>query len=101
MPQVVVLPNPGKCPEGAVFQGGAGQPLCQQLLDHGVDIDHACQQNCACTTCHVILHDGGDSVEAADDLEQSITRGVFGFGPSSRLSCQVRLGNQDLVVDIP
>lgn len=101
MPQVVVLPHADKCPKGAVFEGRSGLPLCQQLLDNGVDIDHACQQNCACTSCHVILHEGGASVAAADDLELSITRGVFGFGPGSRLSCQVQLGSQNLVVEIP
>lgn len=101
MPQIVVLPNANKCPDGAVFHSPAGSTLCQQLLDNDVDIDHACQQNCACTTCHVILYDGGESVVAADDLEQSITRGVFGFGPESRLSCQVLLSEKDLVVEIP
>lgn len=101
MPQIVVLPNPGKCPNGAVFIGKSGVALCQQLIDQGIDIDHACQQSCACTTCHVVLHEGSDSVPPADVLEQNITRGVLGFGSSSRLSCQVLVGDDDLVVEIP
>ncbi|GAA5315562.1 MAG: ISC system 2Fe-2S type ferredoxin [Candidatus Pelagadaptatus aseana] len=101
MPQIVVLPNPMKCPDGAVIEARSGQQLCQQLLDNDVDIDHACQQSCACTTCHVVLVEGAETVRPAGDLETSITKGVFGFGPNSRLSCQVMVGQGDLVVEIP
>ena len=37
--------------------------ICDTLLDHGIEIEHACEKSCACTTCHVIVREGFDSLE--------------------------------------
>ncbi|MBD0122786.1 2Fe-2S iron-sulfur cluster binding domain-containing protein, partial [Acinetobacter baumannii] len=36
--------------------------LCQSLLNKGIKIEHACDMSCACTTCHVIVRKGFDSL---------------------------------------
>ena len=69
MAQIVVLPHPELCPEGTSFEGEAGKSLCDNLLDHGVDIEHACEKSCACTTCHVIVREGGASLNPSTDDE--------------------------------
>jgi len=54
MPQLIVLPHEELCPEGKVIEAAKGVSICDTLLNHDIDIDHACDKVCACTTCHVI-----------------------------------------------
>ena len=58
MPQIVILPHPVLCPEGSVIDAPAGKTLCDALLDSDIDIEHACEKSCACTTCHVVIREG-------------------------------------------
>jgi ferredoxin len=55
MTQIIVLPHVELCPDGAAIEAKVGESICQVLLDNEIDIDHACDQACACTTCHVIV----------------------------------------------
>ena len=43
-------------------------------MDHGIDIEHACEMSCACTTCHVIIREGFDSLEESDETEDDLRR---------------------------
>ena len=55
MPVIKILPHPEYCPEGKSIEAPGGTSICEALLDHGVEIEHACDMSCACTTCHVIV----------------------------------------------
>ena len=101
MPQIIVLPHADLAPEGAAFDAAPGTTICDALLAHHVDIEHACEKSCACTTCHVIVREGFDSLEEADDLEEDYLVKAWGVAPESRLSCQALVADQDLVVEIP
>ncbi len=101
MPQIIVLPHVELCPQGAVFAAQPGVSICDNLLDHGIDIDHACEKACACTTCHVILREGYTSLQQASEKEDDLLDKAWGLEPYSRLSCQAMVGNADLVVEIP
>lgn len=101
MPKIIVLPHAGLCPEGAVVEAAVGQSICDALLDGGVEIEHACEKSCACTTCHVIVREGGNSLEPAEELEEDLLDKAWGLEPDSRLSCQAIVANEDLVVEIP
>ncbi|MCL2076501.1 MAG: ISC system 2Fe-2S type ferredoxin [Betaproteobacteria bacterium] len=101
MTRVIVLPSEAYCPQGAAFEAVAGQSLCEALLENGIEIEHACEMSCACTTCHVIVREGFGSLTAADECEEDMLDKAWGLEPTSRLSCQVILGNTDLVVEIP
>jgi len=101
MPQIVILPHALLCPEGAVIDAPAGQSLCDILLDNDIEIEHACEKSCACTTCHVIIREGFDSLNEADDKEEDLLDKAWGLEATSRLSCQAILANKDLVVEIP
>lgn len=101
MPQLIVLPHEELCPEGALIEAQPGVTICDALLDHGIEIEHACEKSCACTTCHVILREGFDTLEPADDLEEDMLDKAWGLEPNSRLSCQARVAGKDLVVEIP
>ncbi len=101
MPQIVVLPHLELAPEGAVLEAKKGVSICDTLLQHDIDIEHACEKSCACTTCHVIVREGFDSLEDADELEEDYLDKAWGVEPESRLSCQAIVNETDLVVEIP
>ena len=101
MAQVVVLPHPELCPEGTTFEAEAGKSLCDNLLDHGVDIEHACEKSCACTTCHVIVREGGASLNPSTEDEDDLLDRAWGLTPQSRLSCQAIVAGDKLVVEVP
>ena len=101
MPTVTVLPHPEYAPAGAVINAVAGTSICDTLLDHGVDIEHACGKVGACTTCHVIVAEGFASLNDVDDNEEDMLDRAWGLQPNSRLSCQAIIADADLVVEIP
>jgi len=101
MTRIVVLPNENLCPEGAVIEAAPGESICRALLRNDIDIEHACELSCACTTCHVHVREGYEALEPPDDLEDDYLDMAWGLDPDSRLSCQAIVGEEDLVVEIP
>lgn len=101
MPQIIILPHEELCPDGAAFQAEPGTTICDAALANGVEIEHACEKSCACTTCHVIVREGFDSLGEADELEEDMLDKAWGLEPQSRLSCQAVVGEEDLVIEIP
>ena len=101
MPQLIVLPHIELCPEGAVIEATTGTTVCDTLLANGIEIEHACEKSCACTTCHVIVREGLESLTEAEEKEEDLLDKAWGLEPNSRLSCQAVVANQDLVIEIP
>jgi 2Fe-2S ferredoxin len=101
MPTIKILPHPDYCPEGASVQADPGTSICEALLEHGIEVEHACEMSCACTTCHVIVRQGISSLNAMDENEEDLLDRAWGLEPDSRLSCQAYLAQTDLVVEIP
>ncbi|MNK12707.1 2Fe-2S ferredoxin [compost metagenome] len=101
MPQIVVLPHHTLCPDGAVIEAPAGKSICDVLLENDIDIEHACEKSCACTTCHVIVREGFGSLNEAGETEEDLLDKAWGLEASSRLSCQAIVAEEDLVVEIP
>ncbi|MGB0663756.1 MAG: ISC system 2Fe-2S type ferredoxin [Pontibacterium sp.] len=101
MPQIIFLPHEDLCPEGAVVEADAGQTICDAALANGIHIEHACEKSCACTTCHVVVREGFESMEESDELEDDMLDKAWGLEPESRLSCQAVVADEDLVVEIP
>lgn len=101
MTQIIVLPHEELCPEGAAFDAEPGITICHSLLVNGIQIEHACEQSCACTTCHVIIREGFNSLEPAEEVEEDLLDKAWGLEPTSRLSCQALIKQTPLVVEIP
>ncbi len=101
MPQIIFLPHEEICPEGAAFEAESGMSICDAALEHGIEIEHACEKSCACTTCHVVIREGFDSLAESDEIEDDMLDKAWGLEPESRLSCQALIGQQDLVVELP
>ncbi|MFM9972527.1 MAG: ISC system 2Fe-2S type ferredoxin [Burkholderiales bacterium] len=101
MTQIIVLPHVELCPEGAVIDAAPGKSLCDTLLENGIDIEHACEKSCACTTCHIVLREGYQSLTPAEELEEDLLDKAWGLEPTSRLSCQAIVAATDMVIEIP
>jgi len=101
MPQLIILPHIELCPEGAVIEAPSGMTICDALLANDIEIEHACEKSCACTTCHVIVREGLESLAEADEKEEDLLDKAWGLEPNSRLSCQAVIDQQDLVIEIP
>ena len=71
------------------------------MLENGVNIEHACEMSRACTTCHVIVRQGFDSMEPSEEEEDDLLDKAWGLEPQSRLSCQAIVAREDLTVEIP
>ena len=96
-----VLPHETLCPEGVEIEAEAGKSICDTLLDNGIEIEHACEKSCACTTCHVIVREGFEALEPATEREDDLLDKAWGLELTSRLSCQARMKAADITVEIP
>ena len=101
MSRLKVLPHETLCPEGREIEATPGVSICDTLLANGIEIEHACEKSCACTTFHVILRKGFDSLQPAEETEEDLLDKAWGLEPTSRLSCQAVVGEQELIVEIP
>ena len=101
MPIIKILPHSEYCPEGAEVKVAAGTSICEALLDNHIEIEHACEMSCACTTCHVIVREGFESLGEPDESEEDLLDRAWGLEPQSRLSCQAILAQRDVTIEIP
>jgi len=101
VPQIIVLPHEELCPDGMVIEAEPGQSICDVALQNHIEIEHACEKSCACTTCHVYIREGMDSLNENTEDEDDMLDKAWGLDPDSRLSCQTIVGDEDLVVEIP
>jgi len=101
VPKIKVLPHPELCPRGAEIEGRTGDSILDTLLEHDIHVEHACEKSCACTTCHVVVREGYDSLEPPEEKEEDMLDKAWGLEAASRLSCQAKLAESALTVEIP
>ena len=101
MTKLIVLPHETLCPQGAELDATPGMSICDTLLANGIEIEHACEKSCACTTCHVIVRDGYESIDAPTEKEDDLLDKAWGLELTSRLSCQARMKEKDVTIEIP
>jgi len=101
MPKLKVLPHAALCPQGAEIEVPSGKSICDALLENHIDIEHACEKSCACTTCHVVVRKGYESLGDVEEKEEDLLDKAWGLEATSRLSCQAKVGDEDLTIEIP
>ena len=101
MTRLTVLPHDTLCPEGKTIEATPGRSICDTLLENGIEIEHACEKSCACTTCHVIVREGFDSLDPPTEKEDDLLDKAWGLELTSRLSCQARVAGEPLTIEIP
>ncbi len=84
------------------LKAAPGESLLELALDHGINIEHACGGVCACSTCHVYINRGEDSLSEAEDDELDRVEEAPGLQINSRLSCQSKVtGAGPIEVEVP
>jgi 2Fe-2S ferredoxin len=101
MTRLTVLPHETLCPDGAVLETAPGVTVCDTLLQNHIEIEHACEKSCACTTCHVIVREGYESLDPPTEKEDDLLDKAWGLELTSRLSCQLRLKDAPVTIEIP
>ena len=102
MPTLVFRPHPVICPQGATIkQVNTGTSILDAALTEGILLEHACEKACACSTCHVIVREGFASLAPASEDEEDMLDKAWGLEAQSRLSCQARVTDADLEIEIP
>jgi 2Fe-2S ferredoxin len=101
MPKLTILPHEVICPEGAIVEVEQGVTILNAALANKISIEHACEKSCACTTCHVVVRGGFDSLSEAEENEEDYLDKAWGLEPESRLSCQALMADEDLIIEIP
>ncbi|MGD9591276.1 MAG: ISC system 2Fe-2S type ferredoxin [Candidatus Berkiella sp.] len=101
MTKVTFLPHEQICPNGKTVQAQRGETVLDVALANGIEIEHACEKSCACTTCHVIVRQGFDSLNPPSEREEDLLDKAWGLEVQSRLGCQAIIDDEDLTVEIP
>ena len=87
-----------------VKDAAIGDSLLDVAHENGIDIEGACEGECACSTCHVILEDElfADLPEMSE-AEEDMLDLAAGLTDTSRLACQVHVdaGFEGAVVRLP
>jgi 2Fe-2S ferredoxin len=100
MPKIRFLNPHGKPNEPLEFEVKPGLTILDAAEECGARVGHACGGNLACSTCHVWVHEGLESLPEVADKENDIMDKAFDVRPESRLGCQAKCGQDDLVVEI-
>ena len=95
MPRVTFLPH------GASVEVPAGTSILDAAEAAGVDLPHNCGGVAACTTCHVWVEEGLASLSEIEEREDDRLQEAVGLTAHSRLACQTRIGEADVVVRVP
>ena len=77
-----------------------GTTLLDAAEEAHAPVGHSCGGVCACSTCHVWVRKGLESLSEQSDEEMDRLDQAFDVRPSSRLSCQSQVGAEDLTVEI-
>lgn len=77
-----------------------GLTILDAAEECGARVGHACGGNLACSTCHVWVGQGLDSLPEVTDKENDIMDKAFDVRPESRLGCQACVGDEDIEVEI-
>ena len=101
MPVIRILPHADLCPQGDEIEAPSGTSICEALVENGIALEHACEMSCACTTCHVVVKEGLNSLGEIDEIEEDLLDKAWGLTPTSRLACQAILSTADVLIEIP
>jgi len=94
MPRVTILPD------AKTVEVPRGTTLLEAAQRAGALLGAACGGVCACSSCHVIVREGCDSLEEASERELDVLDRAFGVTANSRLACRAQLGEADVTFEI-
>lgn len=101
MPKITFLPHKEILPHGATIRAKTGETILDIALKNNIEIEHICEKSCVCTTCHCIIKKGFSSLSKITEDEDEVLGQASGLEENSRLSCQAKVGNKNIEIEIP
>lgn len=101
MPSIFFYPHKIIIPKGLTVYAKKGESILDIALSNNIQIDHACEKSCACCTCHCIIRKGFFSLSECTEQEEDLLDKAWGLERFSRLSCQTKIGIENIEVEIP
>jgi 2Fe-2S ferredoxin len=86
-------------PLNKTVEARTGMSLLDIALENGVELEHNCGGNCACSTCHLVIVQGMESLTPKTLDEEDQLEDADGLAVNSRLGCQAKV-HGDVVVEI-
>ncbi len=81
---------------------GKPQSILDVAVNFGINLEHSCGGNCACTTCHVVVKAGEELLSEMEDDEAAKLDEAADVTLHSRLGCQAQVVKPgEIVVEIP
>lgn len=77
-----------------------GESILSAAKRAGAPEGDRCGGVCACSTCHVYVTKGFDTLSEIEDEEFDILDKAFDVRPASRLGCQARVADEDVEVEL-
>jgi ferredoxin, 2Fe-2S len=87
-------------PDGNTIEVEPGTSILEAAKKSHAQVGYACGGVCACSTCHVYVREGAGSLTEQSEKEEDILDKAFDVRPQSRLGCQARCADEDLLVEI-
>ncbi len=87
-------------PDGNSIEVKPGTSILEAAKKCHAQVGYACGGVCACSTCHVYVKKGFDSLSEQQEKEEDILDKAFDVRSASRLGCQARCADEDLIVEI-
>ena len=81
-------------------KASAEYSLLEIAEEHGVHLNHNCGGVCACSTCHVYIHQGEDSLEEISAKEEDFIDRAINPRIESRLACQCIILEEDAQIEV-
>ena len=78
----------------------SGDSILDVAHDNDIELHHNCGAVCACSTCHVYIEEGMDSLPEITDKEEDFIDRAISPSINSRLACQCKISD-NLTVTIP
>lgn len=83
-----------------VDQVEADQSILEIAEDYDIHLNHNCGGVCACSTCHVYIEQGEDSLEEISDKEEDFIDRAINPRINSRLACQCILLDENATIEV-
>lgn len=99
MPKVKFLKN-RLLKEEIEVEAKPGETVLEIAAERGIPVGSNCGGVCGCSTCHVYVAKGFDSLEEMSDTEADRLDLAFDVRLESRLGCQAEVADQDLTINI-
>ena len=94
MPKLTIMPS------GKIVDAESGTTLLEAIAAAGEKINHKCDGNVDCGTCHIFVIEGRKSLSKMQRSENAKLDSIVGVGSKSRLACQALLGSEDVTVEL-